>query len=185
MIRVSLILLIPILLLVAVFWFTNVPARLLPPEPPADFPMGGRYEEPKPRAKWPSGTFVSLHLTRVGVEKVADGDVRIDCELVLDNTAGRKIESRSNFHTPYGGLQVVVADEAGKVLFQEVHCLHLSPSGVSTHLLDEGRTEFSLGFPVRKIPGDPKKVWVRIVGQIDGIDRTLSTTTLPVVIPDR
>ena len=124
---------------------------------------------------------VSLILSKASAKR-QEQEVVFRCEAILHNAIGRALTVRSTFSSAFDGLELVVTDNAGKVLAQQRYTAHQSPFTPDGRNFEvkKGTTVGQLVFPVRDLAGNVKTVKVRIVGTLpgSGYDRILSTETI-------
>jgi hypothetical protein len=128
---------------------------------------------------------VSLLLGKVSAERTTH-DVLFRCEAMLLN-AGKELTVRSNFHSVFDGLELVVTTADGTVLAQRGYTWHQSPFALDRPFpLKAGRTEEKLHIPVpiEDLPRDAKAFKVRLVGTLpgSGYERVLSSETVEVQV---
>src|SRR5262249_39232984 len=85
---------------------------------------------------------VTLILVSATAERKANGDVWLNCEVVLDNQTGRDLFVESSFFSAFDGLTVVASDKNGRRLVRQGSTWHQSPNYPSQKfVLPKGKNE--------------------------------------------
>jgi hypothetical protein len=129
---------------------------------------------------------VVLDLVKAIAERSDSGAVLLCCTATLKNHSGAELRVRTNFHSVFDGIEVVVLGESGEKLRQQPYIYHQSPYSFRGRdlPLKTGETRETLTFPV-DLPKDTRSVRLLLVGILPGCDRSglLCSRSVTVAIP--
>ncbi len=139
---------------------------LLVPAGSAGCPRG----TPQPTEASPAAApGVSLALASATAERGADGDLLVRCAAALHNDTGRELTVRTNFHSAFDGLTVVLLRPDGSELARQAYNYHQSPYAEDQAIpLPPGPTTEELGFPLTGLPDGLAGITVRLEGGLPG-----------------
>jgi hypothetical protein len=112
---------------------------------------------------------VTLSLSQVAVER-SEKDVLFICQAVIDNATGVQLTVKSNYHSAFDGLDLVVMDERGRKLAQQPYLHHQSLFSLEERSfpLKEGKNCRELRFPVSGLPQNRREYRLLLVGTLPG-----------------
>jgi hypothetical protein len=133
-------------------------------------PRGGP-PQPGPAGPEAAVAGVRLVLASATAERWANGDVLVRCTATLQNDTGRELDVRTNFHSAFDGLTLVLLRPDGTELARQAYDFHQSPYAEDQAIpLPPGATTEELRFPLVGLPGELDGVVVRLEGGLPGTE---------------
>ncbi|MBN1769662.1 MAG: hypothetical protein JXB32_00255 [Deltaproteobacteria bacterium] len=139
-----------------------------------------------PEASQAAAPGVSLVLASASAERWDGGDLLVRCAATLHNDTGRELTVRTNFHSAFDGLSIVLLRPDGSELARQAYNYHQSPYAEDQAIpLPPGPTTEELGFPLRDLPRDLEGVRARLEGGLPGTEFPdgLASDPVPLVQP--
>lgn len=117
------------------------------------------------------------------------GDTHFAFDITLNNSSGRDLKVRTNFHSALDALDMVVTDTDGKLLVRRGYTYHQSPASQngSEKVLPNGISKAQMLFPISDFGTAGQQVHVQLIGLIDakGFSQSISSKKLRVTIRPR
>jgi hypothetical protein len=116
------------------------------------------------------GSAVALSIVEATAQ-LGDGYILFSFDVTLNNTVGKELTVRSNFHSIFDGMSIVVMNQDGKVLRKQSTLYYQSPLADTPERefpVKEGITKDTLSFRIRDLPRDTVVFKIRLEGTLPG-----------------